>query len=85
MGFLMSFEISALRETLRANVAFVRLLSSVSPLVNLESAGSHEGLLAVRTFKGTLSGMSAHMVSQVSLCCKGLVTATNAADKGLFP
>ena len=81
MSSKVSLKVTAFRKSFEAGIALIRFLSRVSPLMNLQSTGSHESLITKLAFEGSFTRMPPHMVCQMSLCCEGLSAAIDRADK----
>lgn len=88
LGLFMSFHVrthvATLREPFPTFIAFIGPFPSVPPDVNLESAWPHKLNEAVRASERSFTRMAPHMVRQVPLCCKSLVTAIESTMKRLF-
>lgn len=84
MSFHVSFQVSTLRKAFSTHCAAERLLSCVSPKMDLQSARSHEGRVALVAFEGSLSRVSSLVIRQVTLGSESFVAPRHRAGERLL-
>lgn len=77
-------QVATFGKAFRAHAALKRLLSRVSPHVNLQRARPHESLATLTAFKWSLASVSSEVVRQVAMRRESPSTVLVSTLEGLF-